>query len=440
MDLYERVRSRAVLHRAWGAVRSSGISSDSERTRADIRRFEANSLANLERIADQLRSGKFKFEGDKGITPPKGRGKPGVRPIVLAPIENRIVRRALLEVLQGYGDNTDSPRRRWKGVRAIREVMETPTSVGGVKARGVPHGLALIDDAVRKGNHSFARSDIKNFFTQIPQATVNTFVRKATKDKKFSDLFTRALATNLTNEDELEERNHFKLFPNSEIGVAQGSALSALAGNIALREFDNEMNGRGIVCVRYIDDFILIGPTERKVRAAYASARNMLAAMGMDAYELSDADAVRTGKAHAGNIHDGTDFLGYRISASARQPCAAAQKKFRDKLDSVVGRATKAMNEAASGHTASYLSLYHHAMVELHKIVWGWSQSFRHTTVPHVFDSLDRDVDECVDRIRREANKLIPPADRLVRRRVMGIHLLVDTPKYPLPVLSSIRV
>jgi hypothetical protein len=28
------------------------------------------------------------------------------------------------------------------------------------------------------------------------------------------------------------------LFPDPKIGVAQGSALSALAGNIALREFD----------------------------------------------------------------------------------------------------------------------------------------------------------------------------------------------------------
>ena len=49
------------------------------------------------------------------------------------------------------------------------------------------------------------------------------------------------------------------LFPNETIGVAQGSALSALAGNIALREFDAEMNSRGLVCVRYIDDFMLLG-------------------------------------------------------------------------------------------------------------------------------------------------------------------------------------
>jgi hypothetical protein len=53
----------------------------------------------------------------------------------------------------------------------------------------------------------------------------------------------------------LEERKHFKLFPDEDVGVAQGSALSALAANIALRSFDERMNE--IVCVRYIHDFIM---------------------------------------------------------------------------------------------------------------------------------------------------------------------------------------
>ena len=314
--------------------------------------------------------------------------------------------------------------------------MEKTTSVGGVKDRGVAHGLALIDRAVQNGNYWFVRSDIKNFFTRIPQGSVNSFIQKATNDKKFSALFAKALATNLANQAELEERHQFKLFPDSETGVAQGSALSALAGNIALSDFDDEMNGRGILCVRYIDDFIIIGPTDSKVRSAYASARKMLAAMGMDAYDLSDSEAVKAGKAHAGNIHDGTDFLGYRVSASARQPCAAAQKKFRAKLDRVAQDTIKAMRIAATARTGSGLSLYHHAMVELHKIVWGWSQSFRHTTVPHVFDALDKDIDQCIKRISLEADKLTTSADRSISRRVMGIHLLVDTPKYSLPPIA----
>jgi hypothetical protein len=111
---------------------------------------------------------------------------------------------------------------------------------------------------------------------------VNNFVRKSVSDQQFADLFESALATTLMNRLELEERQHFLLFPDSETGVAQGSALSALAGNIALRHFDQQMNGREIVCVRYIDDFILLGKSQVKVRAAFASAQKLLARMEMD--------------------------------------------------------------------------------------------------------------------------------------------------------------
>ena len=178
--------------------------------------------------------------------------------------------------------------------------MATPTSVGGISKRGVPHGLALIDRAVRAGNHWFIRSDIHNFFTRIPKADINAFVRSAVNDKKFAALFQQALATNLENQEELEERHLFKLFPDPEIGVAQGSALSALAGNIALREFDARVNDRGIVCVRYIDDFILLGSSEAKVQAAYRSARTMLNGLGMDIYDLRDDKARKDNVA----LHD----------------------------------------------------------------------------------------------------------------------------------------
>jgi hypothetical protein len=202
--------------------------------------------------------------------------------LVLAPIENRIVRRAILEVLQGYGDDGAPARSKWSGIPSIVQIMETRTSVGGIRERGVPHGLALIDQAIREGHHWFIRSDIQNFFTCIPLSDVNNFVRKSVSDQQFADLFESALATTLMNRLELEERQHFLLFPDSETGVAQGSALSALAGNIALRHFDQQMNGREIVCVRYIDDFILLGKSQVKVRAAFASAQKLLARMEMD--------------------------------------------------------------------------------------------------------------------------------------------------------------
>jgi hypothetical protein len=427
-----------VLHRAWATVRSSGLASDSERTKQEIRQFEADWLNNLEKLRDTLKKGAFTFTGEKGVTPPKGKGKLGVRPIVVAPIANRIVRRALLEVLQGYGEEFGKSRRHWAGVAEVRAVMATPTSIGGIANRGVPHGLALIDKAVRAGNYFFVRSDIRNFFTRIPKKDVNAFVRAAVADRQFCDLFAQALETNLENEEELRERHLFKLFPDMETGVAQGSALSALAGNIALRKFDANMNGRGILCIRYIDDFILLGLSEVKVQAAYRSAKKLLNDMGMDVYELHDMKARAEGKVDDGNIHDGTDVLGYRISASSLQPCAAACRKFLEKVDKVVADARREMRAAANGTSTSHISRYYQSMVQLHKITWGWSQSFRHTTARHVFEQLDREIDKRIWALRGDAYGLVRAGDARTRRRVMGLHLLSDTLGCPLPEISAI--
>jgi RNA-directed DNA polymerase len=438
-ELCLRLRSRQVLHRAWAAVRTSGLASPSAGTNRSIRKFDESWITNLERISEKLRRGKFDFEGEKGISVPKGKGKSGFRPLVLAPIENRIVRRAILEVLQGYGDDSAATRNRWRGIPPIVQVMETRTSVGGIRKRGVPHGLALIDQAIREDHHWFIRSDIQNFFTRIPLFDVNGFVRKSVSDQQFSDLFESALATNLTNRLELEERRHFLLFPDGETGVAQGSALSALAGNIALRHFDEQMNGREIVCVRYIDDFILLGKSQAKVRAAFASAQTLLAQMRMDVYPPSDEKALKDGKVDAGNIHNGNDVLGYRISAGSRQPCAAAQRTLLLKLDKVVLDAKREMKLAADGKpSSSHLHCYHQSMVMLHKIAWGWSQSFRHTTARHVFEALDDQIDRRIAELRTYAFAVTKGATSNVRRRVAGTHLLVDTEIHPLPEVSQL--
>jgi RNA-directed DNA polymerase len=436
--LCKRLRSREVLHRSWAAVKQSGLSSPSDATVSDIKRYDENWLNHLEQINRRLRNNTFSFDGEKGVTIPKGKGK-GLRPVVLAPIDNRIVRRAILDVLQGYGSNTSSSRKQWPGVAAVKRIMETRTSVGGIRGRGVPHGLSLVDEAVRSGKHWFVRSDIRNFFTRIPLTEVNHFIEQAVSDPQFAHIFKSALATNLANREELQERNHYKLFPDDDVGVAQGSALSALAANIALREFDDQMNGRGIVCMRYIDDFILLGASQTKVLSAYASARQWLSSMGMDAYDRDDGTARRAGKFDEGNIHDGTDILGYRVSGHSRQPSQSATQAFLKKCDKLVDQAKKDMKLAACGQASCNGLRYHQALVLLHNTARGWSQAFRNTTATHVFKSIDREIDRRIAELRSFAYALTEGATDEVRRRVMGVQLLADTPPHPLPLTARVE-
>jgi hypothetical protein len=66
-------------------------------------------------------------------------------------------------------------------------------------------------------------------------------------------------------------------------------------------------------------------------------------------------------------------------------------------------------------------------------LVWGWSQAFRHTTNPHVWSSLDGEIDKRIGRLDAVTDRALSGGDRLVSRRVRGVRLLSDLAFEPLP-------
>jgi retron-type reverse transcriptase len=102
-------------------VRDNGRLSKSAETRDEVARFDADEGHNLRVLQKQLAAGKFKFAPQKGVAKKKPNSNKR-RPLVLAPVENRVVQRAILEVLQAK-------------VPKVREVLDTPTSIGGVPKR-----------------------------------------------------------------------------------------------------------------------------------------------------------------------------------------------------------------------------------------------------------------------------------------------------------------
>ena len=167
----------------------------------------------------------------------------------------------------------------------IKAYYENPTSFGGIKGTGlgVPGTIAYVSEIIRNGCSYYIRSDIEGFFTKIPRVVVLKKIHAVIDDDMFNELLERATATELDNLATLGEKAD--LFPLHEVGVAQGCCLSLLIGNILLEEFDKELNGRGIVCVRYIDDFLILGPRENKVVAAFKSAQRLLSKYGLNAYD-----------------------------------------------------------------------------------------------------------------------------------------------------------
>ena len=127
-------------------------------------------------------------------------------------------------------------------------------------------------DAIGDGCRYVIRSDIAKFFTCIPKSKVTQIVSSAVQDQEFVGLFEQAIAVELENMAQLRERA--KAFPIEDIGVAQGNSLSPLLGNLFLYDFDQEFNKRpGVRCIRYIDDFIILAPSQEIAEITFVEAQ-----------------------------------------------------------------------------------------------------------------------------------------------------------------------
>ena len=406
----ERVRSMATLLDAWSAIRRNAETSKKRSTREEARQFGRKLPANLRRIQDRLRKG-YIFAPAKGATPSKGGGKSGKRPLVIAPLDDRIVQRAILEVLQAAPD-----------MPSIRVVLETPTSIGGIRGRGVENALDLIDAAYAAGARHVAGSDIAGFFQKIPKAEVAAFVRGGVNDDEFADLFESAMRVELSNANAFS-RDDLKLFPTDADGVAQGCPLSAFAGNVVLRKFDETMNGRGITCVRYIDDFIILGATRAQVVKAMESAKALLGALNMSIY-----DPVETPKkAFVGGITDGKVFLGHEVIPGRYPPSVAAQAHLLERIDAEIMTGKGAIRSALKGNPiTTHGSTYAQTLAAIDKIIHGWASSFRRSKCENARAQLDAKIDRLLFDFDASYRLQLANLNPQARRRVTGVRLLQD--------------
>lgn len=385
----ERLRARGTLRLAWQRVRESARRS-SPTTRAEAARFEEHADRSLARIAAQLREGRFTFARARGIA--CARPGKGPRPIVVAPIESRIVQRALLDVLRAL-----------PGFDAAD--LEAPTSFGGVPGRGTAGAVAAAIAAIKGGHTAYLRSDIVGFFRRIPRRRALDRVLAHVHDEGFARLLDEATRTELENLIDLGEAA--SIFPEDDTGVPQGCALSTLLGNALLRDFDAQMNGRGIVCLRYVDDFVLLGREGAHVKKAFASAQRLLGELGLTAYD----PALDPSKAAFGSTSRGFELLGCAIEGGRAAPSRAKREELFGRVDALLRRSERFFARPDLGlglghgldldpREAARLGLTP-TLHALGRLLEGFRGSYRFCEADEVFAALDRAVDGRVEKYLR---------------------------------------
>jgi RNA-directed DNA polymerase len=403
--LVQRVRKMETLARAWHVILENGRSSQSLSTRREIEEFARTAESRLEKIQRQLNLGRFIFKPATGIPIPK-QGKDAIRPLVVAPIPSRIVQRAILEVL------LQLPQ--------ICHLAENEFSFGGVRKRqggklgAVPAATQAVLESVESGLTYVVRSDISAFFTKISKPAVTAIVEKAADDADFVELFSSAIAVELENLASL--RQYAAQFPIHEIGVAQGNSLSPLLGNILLRGFDQEMNNGDCRCLRYIDDFLILGRSRAAADAAFSRAVTLLSRHGL---EVND-------KTQRSDIAQGFVFLGVEFQNGAVRPSRESRRRLVGNISEVFNDSVSAFRSYKKGGAMPPRRSLLRTLTEVSGMVQGWGSHYSFCNERNVVGQMDRALDQMLrgylGRYAAERKEL----DAEGCRRLLGVPLLEE--------------
>jgi hypothetical protein len=215
---------------------------------------------------------------------------------------------------------------------------------------------------------------------RISKSAVGDIIAKAVDDDAFMELFRQAIHVELNNLTALRE--HAERFPTEDIGVAQGSALSPLLGNIILADFDAQMNKGDCRCIRYIDDFIVLGPTEAAVMARLRAARRILDTLGMTfALDKTSSSAIP--------ITNSFEFLGIEIHNGLIRPAGKARAKFLASVKETFDQGRKALIGYRNGHPLEKSQALLGTLKRVDGTVQGWGKHYRFCTDPRCFQNLD---------------------------------------------------
>lgn len=412
VDLYKEVRRKRVVADAWAHIRANGLVSKCAETRKEVEEFDRDYPRHLERIARQLREDRFRFAPSRAVLRKRPGKKP--RPIVVAPLPARIVQRALLSVLQRQD--------------GLLPFLLSPSSFGGVKTRGVPEAIAAVLKAEEDGARYYIRSDVKDFFPGVQKEIVLKIIAaNIPPQQQFTSLLEGGVEVELSNLAALGQ--YADLFPTHEIGVAQGNCLSVLIGNILLYDFDRQLAGRGITCIRYIDDFIVLGPDRWRVRKAFANGLAVLMELGLHAYHPDEKPT----KAQEGWIEDGCEFLGCRMVPGLRMPTRQAQMRVKEAVETLFHEGEQRLTHVGErGFDVRRQSVVA-VLRQVSRVMSGWVDQYHFCNDENFRKTFDVWLENRAQRYLAKAGMSVTHRDREAALRLLGIRPCVDGKRRSLP-------
>ncbi len=284
--------------------------------------------AKLLDLHARVHRGAYRARAVRRVFIPKADGR--LRPLGVAALEDKIVQRAVVEVLN-----------------AIYEEDFLGCSYGFRPGRGPHDALDALSVALERKRVNFVLdADIRDFFTRLDQSWLEKFLEHRIADRRVLRLIQKWLRAGVIEDGEWSE---------TEEGTAQGASISPLLANVYLHYvFDlwadqwRRRNARGdVILTRFADDFLAGFEHREDAERFLADLRDRFAEFGLELHpdktrliEFGRYAAERR-QARGDRRPETFEFLGFtHMCATDRKGWfkvkrVTSKKKMRAKLKSV---------------------------------------------------------------------------------------------------------
>ena len=277
----QRIDHIETLRLAWDKVRQRGAGPGIDRCTIDA--YGGQLEERLTALARRLAAGTWRAAPGRRIH----LAEDPERPIVVSTVEDRIVQRALVDVLAPFYEGIFT-----EAARAYRPGM----SLNATYAR--------VDRLLTEGKRWFVRTDITRFFESIDRERLLTQMAAdgvaPASLRVVREILRAGVVEGLAWHD-------------PDAGIPQGSALSPLLSNVYLRAMDDAMLSANHAYLRYADDILVLGSDESTVADGATLLVTLIEQQGMQ---------INRRKTQRGHVRDGFVYLGMRFDTAGRRIAA----------------------------------------------------------------------------------------------------------------------
>ena len=278
-DLLERILSRGNLNNAYKRVRANkGAPGIDGMTVEDALPWLRE---HREELLEMIRQGKYKPQPVRRKEIPKPDG--GVRKLGIPTVVDRIIQQAMSQQLI-----------------PIYEPKFSDGSFGYRPGRSAKEAIQKIKEYAEQGYTRAVVLDLSKYFDTLNHELLVNILRRDVKDERVIQMIKRYLRSGVMENG---------VVVKTEEGSPQGGNLSPLLANVYLNEFDQEFNKRGVPCIRYADDIVLLAKSERASERLLESSTKYLEEKLKLTVNREKLNEILTGYLHYYGITDNSERI-----------------------------------------------------------------------------------------------------------------------------------